>query len=480
MYLEFHRGTYTSQGSVKRGNRKSEFGLQRAEALSFTDLYLGGSYDSDGIYKAWRKVLHNHFHDILPGSSIASVYEGTDKDYAELEEFYTGVEKEKLASIAKNINTKGGVLVYNPMGIECEGLVKVDGKTYETGLIPSMGYKVIKDIDKSSLDKAGRIARLYDKVNEREVFAGIANEIQTFEDKPRNHENWEISDFYKQKQWTIDSDAEITPVFDGSRAGFKVVQKYLKSTITQNIWLYSHNRRIDIDNDIDWQQHQILVKAAFPLDVNSDSVTCNIQFGNIERPTTANGSFEEAKFEISAHKWVDMSESGYGVAILNDCKYGYNVEENVLKLTMLKCGIWPDANADVGRHIFTYSILPHSGDFREGDVVREGYMLNQPVSFMEIGENSGNMAEEFSLVSADKKNIVIETVKKADESDDMVVRLYDAFGGKVKTNITVADGFKEAYLCDMLENELEKLEFSGNSVKIPVSNYEVVTLKFKR
>lgn len=393
--------------------------------------------------------------------------------------------------------TKGGMLVYNPVGLELEGLVKIDGKTYETEKIAPMGFKVLKDIDKSchvnldgltaendfyvmTLDKAGRIARLYDKVNDREVFTGLANEIQTFEDIPRNYENWEISDFYKKKMWVVDSDAQITPVYDGSRAGFKVVQKYLKSTITQYIWLYSHNRRIDIDNDIDWHQHQILVKAAFPLDVKSDSVTCNIQFGNINRPTTANGSFEEAKFEISAHKWVDMSESDYGVAILNDCKYGYNVEENVLKLTMLKCGIWPNPDADNGRHIFTYSILPHSGDFRQGEVVKEGYKLNQPVSFMEIGENNGKLCEEFSLVSSDKENIVIETVKKAEESEDMVVRLYDAFGGKVKTSITVADGFKEAYLCDMLENEIEKLEFNENKVNIPVSNYEVVTLKFKR
>ncbi len=497
MYLEFHRGTYTSAASVKRGNRKSEFGLQRAEAMSFTDLLFGGSYDTEGLDKAWKKVLHNHFHDILPGSSIASVYEGTDKDYAELEEFYTGVEKEKLSEIAKNIATDGGILVFNPVGLELEGLVKIDGKTYETEKIAPMGFKVLKDIDKSchvkldgltaendyyvmTLDKAGRIEKLYDKVNDREVFTGPANEIQTFEDIPRQYENWEISDYYKQKKWVVDSEAEITPVYDGSRAGFKVVQKYLKSTITQYIWLYSHNRRIDVDNDIDWQQHQILMKAAFPLDVNTDSVTCNIQFGNINRPTTANGSFEEAKFEISAHKWVDMSESGYGVAILNDCKYGYNVEENVLKLTMLKCGVWPNPNSDVGRHIFTYSILPHSGDFRQGGVVNEGYKLNQPLSFMEIGANSGKLGEEFSLVSSNKENIVIETVKKAEDSEDMVVRLYDAFGGKVKTDITVADGFKEAYLCDMLENEIEKLDFDGKSVKIPVSNYEVVTLKFKR
>lgn len=500
LYLEFHRGTYTSIAKVKRANRKAELGLSKTEALSYTDLLFGGTYDANGIYDKWNKVLHNQFHDIIPGSSIKEVYDGTDKDYAEIEDFINSVTSEKIKKIADNVSASQGVLVYNPTGFERKGEVVLSGKTVELSeSIPAFGWKVVKDIKsfsdvtvdgltaenryyKITLDAAGRIADLYDKIAHRQVLkeGEYGNELQTFEDYPREYDNWEITDYYKEKIYILDSPAEITPITDGSRAGFKISRKYMDSTISQNMWLYSDCPRIDFETEIDWHQHHQILKTAFPLDVHTNTATFDIQFGHTTRPTHQNTSWDKAKFETCGHKWVDISENGYGVALLNDCKYGHSAEGSTLKLTVLKCGTFPNPEADQGKHLLTYSVLPHCGDFRTSGVMDEAYALNQPLVATEIGAQIGMIPETFSLVSCDKKNVLVETVKKAETDDSMVVRMYEAFDSRGETIVTVAEGFKEAYLCDLMENELQKLEFSDNKVILPFKNFEIITLKFKK
>ena len=497
LYLEYHRGTYTSIGKNKKGNRYSEFALTKAEAISYIALLMGEKYDAEGLYSNWTKVLHDQFHDIIPGSSILEVYEQTDKDYAEIAEFCADVVSQKLMAVAKNINTDGGILVYNPLGFERKGIITVDGKSFETPVIPAFGWKVIKlsEVDTSvsisdltaenkyyklTLDKSGRIAALFDKRAERDVIKpdALGNELQVFEDFPFQYDNWELSDYYKQKMWVLDDEADIEPIFDGSRAGFSVTKKYFKSVIKQNIWLYSDNERIDFETNIDWhEQHQVL-KSAFPLNVHAMNTTYEIQFGHVSRPNHENTSWDRAKFEVYGHKWVDMQESGYGVAMLNDSKYGYNTEGSTLKLTMLKCGTFPNPQADQGKHTFTYSLLPHIGDFREAGVIHEAYSLNQPLESVTIGANNGSKPSEFSLINCDKDNVIIETVKKCEYDNGMIVRLYDAFDRCAKATLTVADGFKKAYLCDMLENVISEIPFDGKTLIVPVKNFEIVTLKF--
>jgi alpha-mannosidase len=500
LYLEFHRGTYTSQAKNKRGNRKSEFALQKCEALSYTDLLFGGDYDAAGIYKTWRKVLHNQFHDIIPGSSIHEVYEGTDADYKQIAEFTDSLIAEKLQKIADNVKTSGGILVYNPLGFERGGAVKIDGKTVELKEnIPAFGWAVVAEpaqkcdvkisglcgenkYYKLTLDETGAIISLYDKRARREVVKPgcRANEIQIFEDWPRNYDAWELEYTYKEKMYLADDDVKISKIQDGSRAGWRVEKKYFGSIITQNIWMYSDSVRIDFENDIDWHEKQHILKAAFPIDVHATAAAYEIQYGHVTRPTHENTSWDKAKFEVYGHKWADISENGYGVALLNDCKYGYNAEGSTLKLTLLKCPSWPDKFADEGRHIFTYSIIPHLGDFREAGVIREAYSLNQPLLAKKVGVQSGSLADKFSLVCADKDNIIIETVKKCEDDDSMIVRFYDSFDRRESVTVSVPEVFKEAYLCSLMEVQLEKLEISGGKVTIPVSNFEIVTLKFKK
>ena len=498
LYLEYHRGTYTSIAKVKKGNRKAEWQLQQAEALSATDALLGGSYDADGLKKAWRKVLHNQFHDIIPGSSIFEVYEGTDRDYAELADYCGGVSGGVLQKLAARVPGEG-LLVYNPLGFARKGTLTLDAGTVELQEeIPAFGWKVIpapaakKGVKLNgftvenayyvlTLDECGRIESLYDKAAGRQVLLDgcKGNEIQVFEDYPRDYDAWEISEYYKDKMWVLDDPAEITPVEDGSRAGFRVLKRYMNSTITQTIWLYTDSRRIDFDNDIDWQEEHQLVKAAFPLDVRTASATYEIQFGHVQRPTHRNTSWDAAKFEVYGHKWVDMSEDGYGVSLLNDCKYGFSAEGTTLTLTLLKCATYPNPQADKGRHTFTYALLPHQGGFREAGVIREAYSLNQPLTALPVSGGTGDLPGTFSLVSGDKDNVIIETVKKAEEGDGTVVRLYDAFNRRTQVTLTVAEGFTRAYLCDMLERELEPLPLVDGRVTLPVGNFEIVTLKFK-
>lgn len=497
LYLEYHRGTYTSIAKNKKGNRKSEFSLTKAEGISYIGKILGLNYDADGLYKNWNMVLHDQFHDIIPGSSIFEVYEQSDKDYAEIAEFCSNIVSEKLKGIAENITTNGGILVYNPLGFARKGLIPVNGKTYETDEIPAFGWCVINpesfkskvSVDgltaeneyyRLTLNESGSIASLYDKRVEREVFENgkSGNELQVFEDFPFNYDAWELSDYYKQKMWLIDGKADIKPIFDGDRAGFEVTKNYFKSTIKQNIWLYSNNTRIDFENDIDWHERHQVLKTAFPFDVHALNTTYEIQFGHVSRPNNENTSWDKAKFEVYGHKWVDVSENGYGVALLNDCKYGHNTEGNTLKLTILKCATFPNPEADQGEHRFTYSLMPHIGDFRDAGVIHEAYSLNQPLEFVEVKAGEGKLNDNFSLVSNDKENVIIETVKKCENDDGMIVRMYDAFDRRATTTVTVADGFKKAYICDLLENELQELEFDGKSVSVPVKNFEIVTLKF--
>lgn len=496
LYLEFHRGTYTSQEKVKKGNRKSEFALQRCEALSATDLLLGGSYDREGLNAMWKVVLHDQFHDILPGSSIHEVYEETDEDYARVADFCAAMQQEKLSAIADRLQTAGGLLVYNPLGFARGGNITLDGKTLELQeAIPAYGWKVIRPQEKActvtvsgltaennhyrmELDDTGRIVSLLDKAAKREVLAAPGNAFTAYEDLPYQYDNWEISDYYRSKAYALDDKAAITPVFDGSRAGFRVEKQYMDCTIVQNIWLYSDSRRVDFDNEIDWQrQHQVL-KVAFPLDIHASEATYEIQYGHTCRPTHQNTSWDAARFEVCAHKWADISDNGYGVALLNDCKYGYSAQGSTLELTVLKAGTYPDPVADLGKHVFSYSLLPHTGSLYEAGVIQEAYSFNQPLLTLPVAANAGTVADCFSLVSCDRENVIIDTVKKAEKDNGIIVRLYDSFDMRSKATLTVHPGFTKAYLCDMMENELEELPFDGRTVTVPVKNFEIHTIKF--
>lgn len=501
LYLEFHRGTYTSIAKNKRNNRKSEFLLQKAETLSLlANCLCGSTYPKQALHDSWQTVLLNQFHDIIPGSSIHEVYEVSDQHYAQVLSNGTRIARNALQALASRVGGKG-LLVYNPLGFVRSGMVQWNGEAYWAEDVPAMGWKVITpqsaipNVDAAcrtlengfyrlTLDDTGAIISLVDKRADRELcLPGCKlNELQVFEDFPRDYDAWELSRYYKDKMWAADTLVSSEIVGDSVRRGIRLVKTYGSSTITQTVYLYSDSPRIDFETEVDWHQRHQLLKAAFPLDIHTSEAVCEIQFGHVKRPTHGNTSWDAAKFEVCAQKWVDLSEHGYGVALLNDCKYGHSAEGSTLKLSLLKGATYPDPEADQGRHVFTYSLLPHTGDFREAGVIREAYSLNQPLMATSLCGAGSQLPGCFSLVQCSQPNIIIETVKQAEDNDDIILRFYESFDQRCNARLCFGIPFRTVQVCDLMENPVPdaKLQIQEQTVTVPVKNFEIVTLRISR
>ena len=497
LYLEFHRGTYTSIGKIKRNNRKAEFAVNKTEFWSsMAEQLVKEEYPSKEIRNIWDLVLLNQFHDVVPGSSIKEVYEDSDKQYEEIFHDCGRITDNDFNLIADNIKTDGGLLVFNSTPFTENGVVHVDGETFEVERIPARGWKVIdlekpvkirtsaslKQIDNEKytikFDDDGNIISIFDNRFDREVVKpnGLFNEIRVYEDMNFQYQNWDINEYHKSKSWSLGELVSMEPVVDGTRVGMRIKRKYLNSTFEQTVWVYSLLDRIDFETKIDWHEHNQLVKALFPINVNSSKATYDIQFGNVERPTHTNTSWDEARFEVCAHKWADISDNSYGVSIMNDCKYGHSCVGNEMALTLLKCSTYPNKEADQGHHEFTYSILPHCSDFRFCTVSRS-LVLNQPFDGKILPKQNGKLPPKFSFVSTVSENIVVDTVKKSEDGSAYIVRLFDAYNNSGKVKLDFDLPIKKISICDMLENELEEVEINGKSAIINVLNYEIVTLR---
>ncbi len=497
LYLEMHRGTYTTQAKNKKNNRQCELLLQKAEAASsIAGLLSGCSYPKADLDESWTKVLRNQFHDIIPGSSIKEVYEDSDKEYASVRETGTGIFDNAILSIAKDIKTDGGYLVYNPTSFETDSIIKIDGKEIAVKSIPAHGYAVVKpeetkntvsvydkcienDKIKVTFDDKYEIISIFDKENSRELIEDgkSANVFEFFEDYPRDYDAWEITEYYKQKKWYADELISVKTINNELSGGFEIIKKYQSSTIKQNVILKTNSSRIDFETEVDWQEDHILLKSMFPLNIHTEVVTGEIQFGNIQRPTHSNTSWDGAKFEICCHKWADLSESDYGISLLNDCKYGYSVEENKLSITLLKAPTYPNPTADRGLHTFTYSIFPHKGADLMA-TVKEGYILNNPVSVLPVSENKlGKNPDCFSFATVNAKSAVIDTIKTAEDGNGYIIRLYEAQNMKEKAELIFGFDVSEVFECDCLENNIEKLTADGKSVSVKMGNFEIKTLR---
>lgn len=499
LYLEMHRGTYTSMARNKKYNRKSEFAYQKAETASSTaKLLTGAEYPKATFDEGWHTILKNQFHDIIPGSSIHEVYEVSAKEYEKVLADAENVFDNAIDSLSGKIATDGGMLVYNATPFEASDVVSVDGREFYAENIPAHGYAVVKPCDtrdvsvfadekkiendnlRVEFDEKYNIVSIYDKVNGREaiVHGEKANVFEVFEDYPRCYDAWEITEYYKQKKWIIDDVSAVEVIRKPLYAGLRITRKYRNSVITQEIILKKDAVRLDFVTEVDWQEDHVLLKTAFPFDVRSTHASYEIQFGHIERPTHRNTSWDQAKFEVSAHKWADISESNYGVALLNDCKYGYSTEENVMKLSLLKAATYPNPTADRGLNTFTYSVYPHAGNASQSDVVRQAYLLNIPLEAREIkAKADGTLSESYSFAYTTSKNAVAETAKLAEDGNGYIVRIYDCANSKSDFELKLGFNAKKAYLCDMLENIEEEIPTDGSSVKLHLSNFEVKTVR---
>lgn len=498
LYLEFHRGTYTSIAKNKRNNRKSELAYQRAEWLSaLGSRLLNLPYEQERLNQGWERILLYQFHDIIPGSSIKEVYEDCDRVYPLVLKNAEDISAMAQQEIAGNIRTEGGVLVFNPHSFENSGTVQIGGQTRYVEHIPAKGYAVVtpkairgtvrtephlleNDFLRVRFDENYNIASIYDKQACREVIdanKGAGNQIEVYEDFPKDFDAWEITNYYKEKQYRVNDVQAVEFIRDGARSGVRITRSFLESTFDQTIWLYEDIKKIDFDTEIDWKQEHLLVKTAFPVCIHSERATYEIQFGAVERPTHSNTSWDAAKFEVCAHKYCDFGEFGYGVAMLNDCKYGHDIHNGVMRLTLIKSATFPSTEADRCKHVFAYSLVPHEGDYRQAGVVQLAYDFNEPMTAVEIGRQDGILADRYSLVSLSRNNVIAETVKQAEDGSGMVLRMYEAYNQLANVDVTFGFDAKRVVLCDLMEQELEALPLRGSTVTLTVKPFEIITLK---
>lgn len=509
LYLEYHRGTYTSMARNKRLNRRSEFALANLENHSLmAEKLLGIPYQKSEIYDKWEVLLRNQFHDILPGSSIKEVYDDSLEEYRGILSF---TDREDSMRMQKIADGAGGTVVFNPNGQMMSALVKIGdpGTRHNVQLlddgtalawaegIPSKGYCVLPDTEPPmqgalsvtpqcletpyaviSLNPAGQITSWYDKTASREILqAGrCGNVLMAYEDKPHEFDNWNIYKYYREKGWQVDELIEAKVGETGPyRASLELKWKYMDSVIEETVYIYSFSPRVDFAFCTDWKEDQILLKALFPVEINTSEATFEIQYGNVKRSTAVNTSWDEARFEVCYHKWMDVAEGGYGVSFLNDCKFGVGIEENEVGLSLLRCGRYPNPVADREYHEATYCVLPHTGTWQSAGVVKEAYLLNNPLLAF-TGQGDGHLPEKLSMASADKRNIMIEAVKKAEDSDETVIRLYEFENTATETEITLPKPAKAVWLCDMLERKQELLAENTDKVSIKVAPFEIVSI----
>ncbi len=497
LYLEYHRGTYTSQANNKKNNRKSEFLYQNAELLAtLRQALFGTPFPQADLHKGWEMILTNQFHDIIPGSSIREVYEQCDKDYAKVFSIAKKVVADAREEIAAAVCATDGYVVFNPHSFRTEGIVTVDGKTVITPPIAPKGYSVVNrfqsdnhirvdghivetDRYRVTFDDCWQIVSLYDKANEREVLKPgcVGNELRIYADYPDCYDAWEWQVYSRDSYRTVTAVTSATVLEDGVRKGIQIVRTFGKSTIAQTVWFYDSLGKIDFETTVDWQERHEMLKAAFPVDVQTDKATFEIQFGNIERPTHFNTTWDQAKFETCAQKYADLSDGGYGVSILNDCKYGHDIHDGVIQLSLLRAPTYPDPEADHGIHMFTYSLCPHAGTLRESDTVKMAYYLNQPMTAISATGEKTVIPKEYAAVECDCPNIVCETVKAAEDGSGTILRFYECANKRTPARVTIGLPAKKVFLCDLMENVLEEIPVSNGLFRHTFANFEILTIR---
>lgn len=514
LYFTAHRGTYTVQASVKKGNRKSEEALRELELWAVPAALAGAEYPAEKAEALWKDVLLNQFHDILPGSSIARVY-------VEAEKLHNKVIAEAIA-LAKNAQDKllaadaTAVTVFNSLGFERtelislptgfeNGAVTANGKyiPVENGkavvTLPSCGaisltpateaqkvdaigatvtatengYVLENAIVKAVVNNRGEVTSFILKESGREFAAGAMNKFRLFKDVPRRWDGWDIDSNYVYQEIEGAYDISVEAVEEGAEAVLKVTGKLLDSTYTQYIRLAKDAKRIEFETEVDWKELHRLLKVGFPVDVYAENAINEMQFGYVERPTHRSRPYDKERFEVCNHRYSALRDGSHGAAVMNDCKYGISVNGNSMELTLLRSGACPDLRTDNRVHHFTYAFTAWEGDFTASDVVKQAYAVGIKPTVVAGGKLDA------SYLSVDNDNIIIDTVKMAEDgSGDIIVRLYESKKAAVSTKLHAAftKNFK-AYDCDMLENIRGEFPVADGAIDLSFRAFEIKTVR---
>ncbi len=541
LYLEYHRGTYTSQARTKAGNRRCETALYEAELWS-TLLGSGASAPTRAkLAEAWRTLLLHQFHDILPGSSINWVHRDTAAAHARVLEAAGSVLTTAEAALASSVDTTWAtrpMIVTNSSSHDRRELVAVpasltegirgdepvvltdsngrrsalqrgaDGSWLATVDVPACGWAaydlragevavtdtVVAErgrIENSrlrvQLDGDGLITSIYDKLADREVLAAgeRGNLLHLHDDEPAQFDAWEIDEFYGDRTQSL-VDAEAVEVIEPGplRAAIRVARRFASSTLSQVIRLDAGSCRLDFETDVEWHERHRLLRTTFPVAVRSPQASYEIQFGYLQRATHTNTSWDKARFEVCAHRWADLSEPGYGVALLNDSKYGCRVAGHTMELSLLRSPTAPDPQADQGHHHFVYSLFPHQGDLQAGAVAEAGCALNIPLRAVAAAPGArGGRAPRQSVASFDRPGVVLSSIKHAEDTDDVIVRFYEAHGGRGPVRVFLALPVTAAVRTDLLERNGEVVGLrateAGVAIELAIHPFEIVTLKLR-
>ena len=501
MYLELHRGTLTTQGRTKYLHRRAERALIAAEVLSSMASLLGAPL-APSLESQWRIVLRNEFHDILPGSSIREVYQRAEAELAGVVSASEKAQQEHLSALIERLGFADGgpgLLVVNPdlsprplrlvaIGGDLPGGQPVEGGSVLSGTRAIPGLSVValgaevaphgglsvernrleNDLVRVELADDGTLTSLFDKRAGRETLAGRANQIWAYVDKPRNWDAWDLEEDYSRHGEEIPA-ASLEVTEEGPhRAAIRIVRRFRSSEIVQTVRLWANSARVEFKTDIDWHDRRILLKARFPLAVRADHATFECAHGIVRRATHRNTSWDQARFEVAAHRFVDLSEHGYGVALINDGKYGHHALGNELGISLLRSPIYPDPLADEGRQSFTYALYPHEGDWLTGGVLAEAEDLNQPLFCRAV-----SLAEERSWTAIDiaGMQLGLSAFKPAEDGSGLILRVYEPAGGRGTFTVAAAEAWSVSGAVDLLEEpagaaDLRVLPFKVRSWKI--------------
>lgn len=483
LYLEKHQGTYTTQSRVKKNNRQCEALLHFAEWICTMAYMQGEAYPHKELEEIWKEVLLYQFHDILPGSSIHRVYEECNARYEILKSKLNGIIDDSISYLSTD---EGGYSAINPVDFERNGFIKHNGEWYQYALAPYSSGRLEKAVSpvclcfsknvienellKVTFDTNGQIVNIFDKNHKYNCVGSSFNAVRIYKDRFVHPYNaWDIDINYtkhKPRNMKLKTSREY---IDGNSVVRENEFSYNKSSLKQKIILTENSPYIKVENEVSWHEtHKMLRIDAYPKNF-SDKVLCDIQFGNIERSTKTDNKIDYAQFEISAHKWIDVYDGKYGVAILNDCKYGHRVKDGLISLNCLRSPVYPDKTADRGEHSFTYAIYPHREKPMKSELVKIGYELNNP---LRIYKGSLDIKPIFSC---NNSNIIIETVFVNDKGN-IAVRMYETAGAKTVARVNTNINFISVKQMDMLFENPNDVDLEAMIFK----PFEIKTLEVKR
>lgn len=544
LYLEFHRGVFTTQSDHKHNMRQSEEWVLNAEkyaALAWLD---GQTYPAAELTEAWKKVLFNQFHDLAAGSGIGIIYKDAQQDYDQVRWATQEVSSRSLGALSVHVDTRisgpsGSVplMIVNPLGWERSGLVEADvqmpaavtavsvldsaGRVLPSRItssnlatntfhlliqardLPSLGYEVVRvvpgkrtfasdlKVNGTTMENSvlrvvvdpqtGCITSLYDKKSQFETLAqnSRGNELIAFTDKPKMFDAWNIDADFVKSSTKLDTADSVKLIESGPlRAVIRVNRTWQSSKFVQDIVLYNAGDEVDIVNDMDWHETHVLLKAAFDLAASGPFATYEIPYGTIQRPTTRNNSWEDAKFEVPSIRWADLGDGQHGFSLLNMSKYGYDAVGHTLRISLLRSPTDPDPNADRGHHHFSYCLYPHAGDWKQALTVRRGYEYNYNLRAMQVSAHPGVLPARHAFVTLESKNVILTAVKKAEDNNALILRFYEWAGKDGNVRIHVPKGATEANLANLLEQpEGSPLSIeNGDIITVPAHPYEIVTV----